>query len=68
MEVLAQEVSFRSNQNPEPDEDATMVAPGWANRENAYDQMVSDRWATSFDPCESEKAWVEAVVPDCVVG
>jgi hypothetical protein len=62
MEILTQGSTTNNHQRSSSSGNAEVVTPRWAHSENEYDQMVTDRWATSFDARESDKNWTDAIV------
>ena len=61
MDILTREASTQNHQASSFTKDAEVTVARWTQNESAYDQMVSDRWATAFDAQESEKTWTEAL-------
>ncbi|MEK6269284.1 MAG: right-handed parallel beta-helix repeat-containing protein, partial [Planctomycetales bacterium] len=61
MDILTPESSTQNHQASSFTKDAEVTVARWTHNESAYDQRVSDRWATSFDAQESEKTWTEAL-------
>jgi hypothetical protein len=61
MDILTPESSTQNHQASSFTKDAEVTVARWTQNESAYDQMVSDRWATAFDAQESEKTWTEAL-------
>jgi hypothetical protein len=61
MDILTREASTQNHQASSFTKDAEVTVARWTHNESAYDQRVSDRWATSFDAQESEKTWTEAL-------
>ena len=62
MEILTQGSTKNNHQHSSSSGNAEVGTPRWAHSENEYDQMVTDRWATSFDVRESDKTWTDALV------
>ncbi|MDE0938380.1 MAG: hypothetical protein OSA43_00335, partial [Pirellulales bacterium] len=62
MEILTQGSTKNNHQHSSSSGNAEVVTPRWARSENEYDQMVTDRWVTSFDARESDKTWTDALV------
>ena len=62
MEILTQGSTANNHQRSSSSGDVEVVPPRWAHSENEYDQIVTDRWATSFDARESDKTWTGALV------
>jgi hypothetical protein len=61
MDILTPESSTQNHQASSFTKDAEVTVARWTQNESAYDQMVSDRWATAFDAQESDKTWTEAL-------